>query len=387
MIAKLYTGRGGDTPIRAAILEQPLVALLGLAGIALGLCAAIYPQEFVAARRWLNPVWVWRERKGEAALLAISACFGLLVLELGSRALYARDEKLPYWFSPEHLVYPPLYHAMQDYDPKARNVIVLGGSVMFGAGRGGTLEAELGPPWRVYNLAQNAQCSLDSLTKYKWLLDQGYRFDYVLLYEAINETRLNNAPPEVFRADYSHYLFYRLVHVIFGEDRPVWRAALHSALIFRADRLITQLRETRAFGQHFVNIAYPRADWLPYGADVKTAAPYEANLIAIADLATRNGATLITADFAYDPRLDAYANGDSSAPGRETMLEFTKEWGLPENVHKGIVVHNKILHSHSGDFRVISSDAFKHSENFIDPCHFTSEAESRFVQFWVEALK
>ena len=121
-IAKLYTGRGSGTPIRAALHEQPLVALLGLVGILLGLCIAVYPRELAAARRWMNPAWVWRERRGEAALLAISAILSLVLLEAGSRALYARDEKLPFFFPPEYVVYPPLHHAMRDYDPQSRNV-------------------------------------------------------------------------------------------------------------------------------------------------------------------------------------------------------------------------------------------------------------------------
>jgi len=386
VIAKLYTGRGGDTPIRAAIYEQPLVALMGLAGLAMGLCVAIYPQEFASARRWSNPLWVWHARRGEAALIAISTILSLGFLEIGSRALYARDEKLPFFFGPEYLVYPPLYHAMRDYDPAARNVLVLGGSVMNGAGRGGKLEATLGPPWRVYNLAQNAQCSLDSLTKYRWLSEHGYRFDYVLLYEAINETRLNNVPSNVFKPDYSHYLFYRLVHAVFGNEHPIHRAALHSALMFRADRLITQLRETRAFGQHFVNIAYPREDWLGQGALIKTEAPYEKNIVAIAELAKRSGAKLIAAEFAYDPVLDPVENA-TYFEGPPDYHFYTKEWGLPRNVRLGILTHNYVLRRHAREFQVIATDSFRRSENFIDPCHFTPDAEARFIHFWAEALR
>ncbi len=377
VVAKLYTGRGNETPILAALHEQPLVAIVGLAGLVLGVCIALYPREFVAARRWLNPRWVWRERKGEAALLAFSSLLALVLLEVGSRALYAHDEKLPFFYSPEYLVYPPLYHAMRDYDPNAHNVLMLGGSVMYGAGRNGTLEKTLGPPWRVYNLAQNAQCSLDAATKCRWLTKHGYNFDYVLLYEAINETRLNNAPPDVFREDYTHYLFYRLVHAVFDGDRPVWNAALHSALVFRIDRLITQLRETRAFGQHFVNIAYPREDWLQYGAEFKTAEPYRRNVHLIEKLAHDHGAKLIAADFAYDPRLDTLD---------ETADAYTKEWGRAENVRNGIVAHNVILRRVPG-VPVLSTEDFRHSEYFVDPCHFTPEAEAKFIQFWADALK
>jgi hypothetical protein len=386
VVAKLYTGRGAATPIRAAIYEQPLVALLGLVGIGFGTWMLVQPHAIVTARAWLNPRWVWRERRGEASLLALSSLAAIGMLELGSRVLYARDERVPVLFPPEYLVYPPLCHAMRDYDPDARNVLLLGGSVMNGAGRGDALERALGDPWRVYNLAQNAQCSLDALTKYRWLDGRGYQFDHVIFYEAINETRLNNAPPDVFRNDYTHYLFYRLVRAVFEDERPVWRGALHSALVFRADRLVTQLRETRALGRRFVNIAYPREDWLKYGAEIRSAAPFESNLRSIAALAERRGTEFLVFEFIYDPRIDEFVNGRPDSWPREKMVAYTKEWGLPENVQKGIEAHNAVIRKQSGDFLVISTETLRRSENFVDPCHFTPDAERKFVQLIAETL-
>lgn len=386
VIARLYTGRGGAAPIRAAIYEQPLVALLGLAGSALGAWMALQPRQVADARAWLNPRWVWRERRAEAALLAISLVIALLLLEAGSRALYARDERLPYFFPPEYLVYPPLYHVMRDYSPDATNVLLLGGSVLNGAGQSRKLESALDSGWRVYNVAQNAHSSLDSVTKYRWLTEHGYRFDYVVFYHGINDVRANNAPPDVFRDDYSHYLFYRLVHAAFGDDHPIRRAALHSALVFRADRLITQLRETRAFGRNFVNIAYPREDWLAYGSEIRSAKPFESNLIAIGELAHKYDAELVVFEFAYDPRLDGYVAGDLSEAPEDGMVEYAKEWGLPENVQKGIGAHNRALRANAARYRFVPTDSLKQSANFVDPCHFTAEAELEFVELIAGAL-
>jgi hypothetical protein len=275
---------------------------------------------------------------------------------------------------------------MRDYSPDTKNVLLLGGSVLYGAGGDGKLEAVLGPPWRVYNVAQNAHSSLDSLTKYRYLLDHGYRFDYVVFYHGINEVRANNAPPEVFRDDYSHYLFYRLVHAVFDDGHPIRRAALHSALAFRADRLVTQLRETRAFGRNFVHIAYPREDWLRYGGEIRSAAPFETNLLEIARLAGATGAKLLVAEFAYDPRLDDFAAAGAEARSREQAIEYTKEWGLPEHVVNGIEAHNAILRTHAGRYEYLSTESLRAAGNFIDPCHFTPQAEAEFVRLLAEAL-
>lgn len=387
VIAKLYTGRGADAPVRAAIYEQPLVVLLGIVGTAIGSWAAIRPGQCIAARAWLNPRWVWRERRGEAILLLFSAVLALLMLEVGSRALYARDEHLPYLFPPEYLVYPPLYHAMRDYSPETMNVLLLGGSVLNGVGQDNKLQDALGPGWRVYNVAQNAHSSLDSLTKYQWLTARGYRFDYVIFYHAINEVRANNAPPDVFRADYSHYLFYRLVHAVFGQKHPVHRAALHSALVFRVDRLMTQLRETRTLGRRFVNIAYPREDWIDYGGEIRSALSFEANLLGIAAIARQTGAAFIVGEFVYDPRLDDFVQRKPGAPSRNEMIAYTKEWGLPEHVQKGIATHNDVILRHAGEFHVVPFGTMRRPEYFIDPCHFTPEAEAEFVRRWATAIR
>jgi len=387
VVAKLYTGRGGDAPIRAAIYEQPLVALLGLAGLALGAWMVTRPREFAGARAWLNPRWVWRARRGEALLLVASAIIGALILEAGSRALYARDERLPFFYPTEYLVYPPLYHAMRDYSADTKNVLLLGGSVLMGAGRRGEMQEALGPGWRVYNVAQNAHSSLDSLTKYRWLVAHGYRFDYVVFYHGINEVRANNCPPDVFRDDYSHYLFYRLVHAVFDEGHPVQRWALRSALVYRADRLVAQLRNTRTFGRHFVTTSYPREDWLKYGAEIRSAGPFEANLMEIARLANAHGATLLVGEFFYDPVLDAYVDGREGAPSREAMVAYTREWGLPENVLKGIRAHNAVIREHRDGFVGVDTSAMRQHEKFIDPCHLTETANAEFVALMANALR
>jgi hypothetical protein len=89
VIWKLYTGRGGETPIRSALQEQPLVALFGIAGALMGIGLALGARRAVENRNWLNPRWILRERKGKLALLVAGCLIGLIVLEIGSRAVYA----------------------------------------------------------------------------------------------------------------------------------------------------------------------------------------------------------------------------------------------------------------------------------------------------------
>jgi hypothetical protein len=76
---------------------------------------------------------------------------------------------------------------------------------------------------RVHLAAAGAQTSRDSYLKYRWLSSK--RFDLVVLYDGINEACANNCPPNVFRADYSHYAWYRFLND-FDRSRPSARAPL-----------------------------------------------------------------------------------------------------------------------------------------------------------------
>lgn len=385
VVFKLYSGRGADAPLRSAAMEQPLVVLLGLAGIALGIWMALFPGQVIAARAWLNPRYVWRERRGEAALLWVGTLVGLLLLEGASRALYARSGDLPFFYPLPYAVYPALHTEMRDYDADATNVLLLGGSVLWGVGKNHPDDA-LCRGCRVYNLAQPAHSSLDSLTKYQYLAEQGYRFDYVVFYHGINETRANNVPPEQFSSNYNHYFFYRLVNTVFHGRKPWLRAGLNSALVFRLNRLATDLRQTRFFGRRGVHLAFPREDWLQYGRDIKSAKPFETNVLAVADLAGANGAQLVVLEFAYDPVIDRYAAGDDDGPSRTEMVRYTEQWGLPEHVRAGMRAHNEVLAAHRDRYVYRTTETLRRSNYFVDPCHFTNEGENALVDLIRDAL-
>ncbi len=386
VIRLLYTGRGGETPIRSAILEQPLVFLLGVGGLALGLYIAAFPNRLVAARPWLNPRRVWRERRPEVFLLMGSCAVALVMLELGSRAIYAAQLGFPFFYPVEHIVYPPLYEQFHDYSDDGVNVLLLGGSVLYFAGRENTLESAFEPPARVYNLAQTAHSSHDSLTKYRYVLDRGYDFDYVIFYHGINDVRANNVPPELFSEDYTHYFFYRLTNTVFGQRNPALRWMLNSSLVFRIERLVTQLRETRFFGRNLVHMAFPREDWLHYGAEVKSRDVFEKNLLEIARMADESGSRLVVPRFASHPALADFAAGRKTGKTEEEMVLFAEQWGLPGHVAKGIQAHNDVIETHRGRYTFVGTRAFEKADNFVDPCHFTPEVQTEFVKLLVDTL-
>ena len=69
----------------------------------------------------------------------------------------------------------------------------------------------------MHELGVPGHTSLDSYYKYRSL--SAARFDLVFIYDGFNEVRANNAPPEVFRDDYSHYGYYVLLRDIIDRHK------------------------------------------------------------------------------------------------------------------------------------------------------------------------
>ena len=78
------------------------------------------------------------------------------------------------------MIYPALYTATKNYTDRHTNVLLLGGSVLYknalllkGLGRDNNI--------KFYDLAHPAHTSLDSFYKYRNLIKQEYKFDFVNL--------------------------------------------------------------------------------------------------------------------------------------------------------------------------------------------------------------
>ena len=82
---------------------------------------------------------------------------------------------------------------------------------------------------RIFNLAVPAHTSRDSWLKYASFRD--VRFELVVFYHGVNETRANNAPPQLFREDYAHYSWYKSVNMLAAyHGTAVFCLALHPAV-------------------------------------------------------------------------------------------------------------------------------------------------------------
>lgn len=328
-----------------------------------------------------------------AAKLAAFALFLLALCELSARAYLSLKDGIPF-FSPAsghiYRYYPALKSIDDDNAPPAPGevrVLLLGASVLHnplydaGAVVQTMLEANpklAGRKIRVYNLAVEGHTSLDSYYKYLHLMRRGRRFDAVIVYDAINELRANNCPPEMFRQDYSHYAWYDEVNFYHR-----WEAAFHAGFYFPYFFYIAARRvEARFNPRIYVPRERPRPEWYKYGEDIKSAAPFKRNLELIAGLAANNHQTLILSTFAYylppDYSLDKLKA--RTLPG--TYVIPVEMWGSPRAVVKGLGVHNNIIRQIANEQHTIR---FLDEEKnippeprwFIDICHLSPDGVTR----------
>ena len=327
--------------------------------------------------------WLTNHRK-ELALASAASLLGLAIAELGGRLVVARERRLPLLHRGEHRFYPRLDRAMRDYDPSGRNVLLLGGSVIMRIPPE-TWRERL-PGARFSNVAFKAHTSLDSLYKYEQLLREGYRFDVVVFYHGINEVRTNNAPPGIFRDDYSHYEFYRMAHTLFRDrDTPGSWLARNTFLgygmaLLRLDTAQDELMPPDE----------PEKAWKFYGGDVKSIGSFRANLVRISDLADREGSPLVVPRFAFHVP-DGYSFGAWQKKTLGYSCRYrgdpTHIWGIPGNVVKGIEAHDRVIDEERARFVFVDTRDLDEVEFFCDICHFSKTGEAHFLDLVTTAIR
>ena len=237
---------------------------------------------------------------------------------------------------------------------------------------------------RIFNLAEPAHTSRDSWLKYTALGEA--RFELVVFYDGINEARANNAPPEIFREDYAHYSWYKIVNTL-ASYHGTTSFALPYTLRYLAIGMQYALTKDRYVPKHG-----PREEWVRYGRVPRSAVSFKHNLGAILDLASRRGDRVLLMTFAtYVPEdysLEAFKAKRLDYGLHLTPLEI---WGTREHVLETVAVHNEIVRSlaaqHAGVLFVDQAKLMAGVPRYFDdPCHFTAVGSSKFVEYLLMGL-
>jgi hypothetical protein len=238
---------------------------------------------------------------------------------------------------------------------------------------------------RVFNLAMASQTSRDSWLKYA-ALDEA-RFDLVVVYDGINDTSANNAPPEIFREDYSHFVWYEIINTLSS-----YHGQTSFALSYTLHYLAIKIRHTLAKDRYVLPDSPPRKDWVHYGRDPRSAVSFKRNLGAILDLAMRRGDRVLLMTFAThlpeDYSLEAFEKKRLDYGLHVIPIEL---WGAPEHVLKAVAVQNEVVLSlaaqHEGVLFVDQATLMAgFPRYFNDVCHFTVAGSSKFVEYLLRGL-
>lgn len=335
------------------------------------------------AGRWLHlPRSRWR--RGLFLGVYFLFCWGLVYsgskLFWKLRAGVPLDETADIWdfFYPE-LRLSGVHATHPRHNDDRFDVLLLGGSVLesdwgsVAERLEEKLRADVGERFRVYNLSHSAHTSRDSLLKYSQLADG--QFELVIVYDGINDVRLNCCPRELFRDDYRHFAWYNS----FQKHLDAGSILLPASLV---DETL-MLNETFRFNPE--NEAL-----LEEARDIKTTQPLRQNLDEIARAAANRGDKVLFTTFAYfipenytQERFDhqsltySYRND-----GRSCAAEL---WGKPRYVAAAIDAQNAAIRGLAAerpevlfvDERELMPEA---GHLFADPCHLTDEGSRKFVE-------
>jgi hypothetical protein len=337
-------------------------------------------------------------RKRVLLLGALTALFVLAVMEVASRAYWAISHHVSF-FDPlqlEHAFYPEL-RALEPLtvarDDDVFDVLLLGGSVLttdWGKVPR-ALERRFAKHWsgavRIHNLAEAGHTSRDSLNKYRLLVDK--RFDAALIYHSVNEVRANNAPPDRFRADYTHMDWYRQVNFVTGHRR----LGQVTTLPFTALTMWLTFRDRAGF-HPAIGLEWPVEEYLKYGAEVKSAASLEANLREILLLARERGDPVVLTSYAwYVPEGYSYERFEERALDYRYERRFVplEVWGRADNVVHGLREHNRVLRrlGETGlvaRFVDVEAAIPKQGLYWSDVCHFSGKGAKLFAKVITPAL-
>ena len=348
-----------------------------------------------SAGRW-RPRWP-RSRGRRLVFLALYLGFCWGVVWLGVRLFWLVGSAVPFSQRPsawDHY-YPRLRQAGLVAQPATRtdnrfDLLLLGGSVL--DPEWGTVEAELQRRlearlpgrWRLANLGQAGFTSRDSLLQYQHLGEQRQRFDLVLVYDGINDTRLNCCPPELFRDDYTHAIWYRQFADELARGTPtlsrVAVAGVRSA--FDRNRLGT-----------------PDPELLDFAAVPQTPRCLRANHAALCELAVERGDPLVLLTFAWhippDYTLQKFGDDELDYARQGKNRCAAELWGKAEHVAHALRLQNEEIRALAADWRerggttagwpgvrlLDMEEQLPHTgEIFIDPCHLTERGSAAFVE-------
>lgn len=290
------------------------------------------------------------------------------------------------------------------YDNDRINVLVLGGSVVYDDTvsfplDGDTITSyfcsfpELLPKdkFNVLSLSNVGHNSLDSKYKYKFV--ENCKFDYILVYHGINDTRANNIESNRFDVNYRHIEFYDDIYVLLKH-----RNIDYYSSIFLFDWIVHSIVKKNKSYIDKENVSQlfkfdDEGNFFKHGNNILSESTFRNNYIAILELAIKKDEILILPTYSF--YLDSQYTYDKF---KNKELDYSQQifpvelYGLPQNVKKGILKHNSIIvdlaktYTSNTVFIDLESQIPKNKMYFDDICHLNSQGCLLFSQLVADAI-
>jgi len=258
--------------------------------------------------------------------------------------------------------------AKPSLDDDRLDILLLGGSVM----------EQTGPYFEEYfaersdldaavsMVARAAHNSRDSALKYTQIADKP--FDFVLVYNGINDVPMNYIPPERFDLGYRHCSWFHSLE----RRLAIGRIHLKDAIRDTVERYAVRSR--------------PDEDMLPYGATIKTPPALKRNLEQIVELARQAGSTPVLMTFGHyiEPGYDreSYLAGEYNY-GEGQFGMAVEDWGLPEHVPAIMAAQNEAIRELAAEKNVLlieQAELITGRDNYCDVCHLSYVGCELFVK-------
>ena len=139
------------------------------------------------------------------------------------------------------------------------------------------------------------------------------------------------------------------------------------------------------FADDLVPMDAPRADWLSYGAQIKTTAAFRRNLQGIVEIARGRGDPLLAMTFVTfvpdDYSEERFAKHQTAYAVHLAPISL---WGEVANVEAAVRAHNGVVRALANEGAIehfVDQQALlpHRREYFNDICHFTVAGSLRFV--------
>jgi hypothetical protein len=335
-------------------------------------CLEPAPPAAPKKRTWKQLRWSTR-----ICLLLTRLLILVVFLEVASRVYWLVAKKVPTFhtnriinsFFPE-LAEANVAEAPHDQADGVLDVLVLGPSVWnpafgdMGPRFEKALAAKLGRPVRVFNASFMGNTSRDALIAYKHMTEQ--RFDLVVVYHGINDLFLNNCPPEMFRADYSHAPRYEQLRLLDSHPEHPWFVLPYTVRYLRS-----------RIGQQLNLDAKPNRAWAHYGANLQTPPVFRSNVQEIIDLARARNAQVLLLTFAwYLPENYSEEAFAAKTLDYDCHASPVSTWGTPANLAAGLKAHNEVLRglvNSNPDLLSVDIEALMPAgkQHYDDICHLS----------------